>query len=122
MVIDCLADTVLSRVHTAARPVVLCYNSANNRVYVLYEEHYGPTGIDVTSNIVVSNADCLGCHWPYALCCNPRNNKLYGLSDDGLGVYDCGSNSLVATVRDFYPEMFVYSPTANKVYAARQFG
>jgi len=120
--IDCRTDSVLARVRVAARPLGLCYNSANDRVYVLCGNDYGPAGIDVASNKVVSNADCLSCDWPYALCCNPRDNKLYGLSDDGLGVYDCAGDSLVATVTGLAPEMLIYSPAANKVYAAEQFG
>jgi len=123
VVIDCRADTILSRVHTPARPLVLCYNSANNRVYVLYDGAYGPTGIDVATNTVVSNAACLGCDGPHALCCNPSGNKLYGLCEEGLGVYDCSSDSIVAVVLPAYGDAgLTYSPTANKVYAVSQFG
>jgi hypothetical protein len=102
--------------------MVLSYNSANNRVYVLTREEGGPIGIDVASNTIVSSAYCLRCHGPHALCCNPRDSKLYGLCDEGLGVYDCSSDSIVAVLPGYGSEGLIYSPTANKVYAASQFG
>jgi hypothetical protein len=121
VVIDCKADTILARVRTPPRPTTLCYNDANGRVYVLTEEDGGPVGIDVASNVVVSNADCFGAT---PLCCNARDNKLYGLhGSQKVGVYDCSTDSLVASVHTMGdPVYLLYSPSAHKVYCASIYG
>jgi DNA-binding beta-propeller fold protein YncE len=119
--IDCGTDSVVARTRTPRWPTTLCYNDANKRVYVLTEDDDGPLGIDVASNAIVSSGHSL---WWSPLCCNPRENKLYGWCGYGdIGVYDCSSDRLVAAVpMDGGPVMFTYSPTANKVYAASRFG
>jgi DNA-binding beta-propeller fold protein YncE len=120
--IDCRTDTVLARVPLPSYAEAICYNESNGRVYAVTCWDYGPFGIDVATNAIVSTADCFHGAW---LCCNPGANKLYGISaeEGGIGVYDCATDSVLAVVStESEPERLLYSPSANKVYATDQYG
>ena len=115
--VDCHADTLLARVRIGARPTALCYNSVNNRVYVLRANELGPTGIDVSSNEVVSNGHRLLSTFVFS---DPSSNRLYGMDGPGdVAVYDCSTDSIVAAmITNGGIGMMMYNPADNKIYAA----
>jgi DNA-binding beta-propeller fold protein YncE len=117
--IDCRGDTLLASIRIAGRPISLCYNSANNRVYVLPGS--GPVGIDVASNAIVSSASCM---LPAAICCDPYRNRLYGLdAGQNVAVFDCATNSLLTTmVTNEGVDMMTYNAAVDRIYSVSHYG
>jgi DNA-binding beta-propeller fold protein YncE len=121
VVVDCRADTVIARIHPGLCVSALRYNGANGRVYGLCAGQFGPIGIDVSTNEVVSRGHCL---WSKAMCCDPGRNRLYGVrgSSDVL-VYDCSTDSVVVEmVTNGGVDMLAYNSAFDRIYAVSHYG
>ena len=78
------------------------------------------TVIDGASNQVIATVGAGT--WPWALCYNPRDSKVYCANDNSANVtvIDCASNQAIATVAaDSWPYALCYDPQDDKVYCVR---
>jgi YVTN family beta-propeller protein len=108
----------------AARPVDLCFNPTDDKVY---SANYGTddvTIIDGATNAVLATV-ATG-DQPTSLCYNSVNNRVYVLhtgTAQSISVLDGPSNSIVGTISvGPYAQDLCYNPENNKVYCSNMYG
>jgi len=118
-VISCATNQVVATIPTCTNPLALCYNGADDKIYVagyVYLGHADLTVIDCTSDQVIKTIH-LEAGQP-SLCYSPAGNRVFCAVYDTLLVIDGATDSVVA-VRDgkWYGPM-VANAVANRVYAS----
>jgi YVTN family beta-propeller protein len=114
---------VLATVAAGDRPLALCYNPQNNKVYCANYYSDNVTVIDGATNSVITNVTAGD--YPQALCYNPTNNKVYCANEgsDNVTVIDGATNSVLRTIGvGDYPMTFCHNPRENRVYVANVYG
>jgi len=113
---DCRTDSVVGRIPVGTEPLSLCFNPVNGLLYCSCRQDTLLKVIDpVSCSIVCTIAGRGG--WG-KLCCNDRNNKIYGGQGAGLNIVDANTNRLTTNL---WPSseytVLAYSSRQNAVYA-----
>jgi YVTN family beta-propeller protein len=119
LAMSCATNQVVATIPTGARPFAICYNSADDKMYVasyMYGGSDSLTVIDCSSDSAVATMH-VGQGQP-SLCYNPAANRVFCASYDTLRVVDGAGDSVVAAYAGEWWRPMAVDAVANKVYAS----
>jgi YVTN family beta-propeller protein len=114
-VVDCATNSITAVLSVGERPVALCSNSRDGKVYCV---SYGSDDVAVVAGDSVAARVAVGSQ-PRAFCYNKVRNKVYcaNYSNGLVSVIDGVTNQVLANVRVGYRVYdLCYAPEADKVY------
>lgn len=118
-VINCSTNAVVATITTDYDVESMVYCPTNDKVYAgNCAANGGSKSLSpITCSTNTKGTDIPMATQPYALCFCPYNNCIYIGSSSVVYVFDCVTETVIATISSVGAQYLTYSPSSNLIYA-----